>query len=267
MEFFAQAKTVRLKSHHDKYLVAEDAEHVTQDRDGTGRDARWSVERVEDAPNIIRLRSWQGRYLTATDEPCLVTGKKVRLTLPLRLDSSVEWEPLREGALVKFKTRYGNYLRANGGLPPLRNSVTHNIPHRSSTQDWILWNVEVVEVIPQLPPDMDFSSSRLSKADSSSTSASLHMVEGRSIYYAIGDDDGNVDDTVEWSQLIFNGTCVEELTQMLKEETKIDDIVACTRNPLTHKLIPLHLHLPPNNATMRLIIVEANSKVAKSFNI
>lgn len=153
MEFFSRARAVRLRSHHDKYLMAEeDEEHVYQDRDGTSGNARWTVERVSNADHVIRLRSCYGRYLTASNEPLLlgVTGKKVLQTLPSRLDSSLEWEPVREGNQAKLKTRYGNYLRGNGRLPPWRNSVTHDIPHRSSTQDWILWDVEVVEILPNL---------------------------------------------------------------------------------------------------------------------
>ncbi|GAA0143793.1 hypothetical protein LIER_04394 [Lithospermum erythrorhizon] len=53
--------------------------------------------------------------------------------------------PIREGVSVKLKTRYGNYLRANGGLPPWKNSFTHDIPHRH--RDWILW--AVVETMPE----------------------------------------------------------------------------------------------------------------------
>lgn len=49
---------------------------------------------------------------------------------------------------VKLKTRYGNYLRANGGVPPWRNSITHDVPSRSHTQEWILWQVEVLDVYP-----------------------------------------------------------------------------------------------------------------------
>ncbi|URE25794.1 hypothetical protein MUK42_06353 [Musa troglodytarum] len=277
MEFFARAKAVRLRSHHDKYLVAaEDEEHVTQDRDGTSRGVRWTVERVDSVPHVLRLRSCYGRYLTASNEPLLlgVTGKKVSQTLPARLDSSLEWEPLREGSQVKLKTRYGNYLRGNGGLPPWRNSVTHDVPHRTSTQDWILWDVDVIEILPQparIPnqpvsassavSSSSASSSRLSSLESSdSFSGPLHKVEGRSIYFTVADDNGNVDDSVEWPHVTFIGTSVPELTQKLKEETKLDDIIVCTRNPLNQHLIPLYLHLPPNNTTMRLVVVDGNSK-------
>ncbi|XP_009417145.2 uncharacterized protein LOC103997596 [Musa acuminata AAA Group] len=284
MEFFARAKAVRLRSHHDKYLVAdEDEEHVTQDRDGTSRGVRWTVERVDSVPHVLRLRSCYGRYLTASNEPFLlgVTGKKVSQTLPARLDSSLEWEPLREGSQVKLKTRYGNYLRGNGGLPPWRNSVTHDVPHRTSTQDWILWDVDVVEILPQparIPnqhvsassavSSSSASSSRLSSLESSdSFSGPLHKVEGRSIYFTVADDNGNVDDSVEWPHVTFIGTSVPEVTQKLKEETKLDDIIVCTRNPLNQHLIPLYLHLPPNNTTMRLVVVDGNSKAAKKFSI
>lgn len=149
MEVFRNAKTVRLKSHHDKFLVAdEDEGHVSQDRSGASRSARWSVELSGASDAVIRLKSCHGRYLTASNEPMLLgmTGRKVLQTLPPRLDSSVEWEPVRDGFQVRLKTRYGQYLRANGGPPPWRNSVTHDIPHRTSTQDWVLWDVEIVEV-------------------------------------------------------------------------------------------------------------------------
>lgn len=52
---------------------------------------------------------------------------------------------------VRLKTRYGQYLRANKGLPPWRNSITHDIPHRSRTSNWVLWDVDLVELRPQPP--------------------------------------------------------------------------------------------------------------------
>ena len=149
MDFFHNAKAVRLRSHHNKYLLAEeDEESVTQDRNGSSRNAKWFVEYVSGFDNIIRLKSCYNKYLTASNQPFLLgmTGRKVLQSLPGRLDSSVEWEPIRDGAHIKLKTRYGNFLRANGGVPPWRNSVTHDVPHRTATQDWISWAVDVVEI-------------------------------------------------------------------------------------------------------------------------
>ncbi|CAA7051959.1 unnamed protein product [Microthlaspi erraticum] len=157
MEIFRKAETVRLRSYHDKYLLAEDDEEsVNQDRDGRSMNARWTVEIVEEA-NVIRLKSCFGKYLTASNIPMFLgmTGKKVTQTLPRRLDSSTEWEPVREGVQVRLKTRYGQYLRANGGLPPWRNSITHDIPHRTTTQDWVLWDIDILESRKKKTPPVD----------------------------------------------------------------------------------------------------------------
>ncbi|KAH7661907.1 Actin-crosslinking proteins protein [Dioscorea alata] len=276
MELFHKAKAVRLRSHHDKYLSAEeDEDHVHQDRDGSSPNARWTVEYGNAGPvAVIRLISCYRRYLTASNEPFLLgmTGKKVLQTVPRRLDSSVEWEPIREGFQLKLKTRYGHYLRANGGLPPWRNSVTHDIPHRTATQDWVLWDVDIVEIrIDPASPIRDhpasFPSHHLSRRESSSSSpsGSPHKSEGRVIYYAIADGDGNVDGGVEQPSFTFKGTDVNELMHRLKDETEIDDLVVCSKNPLNGQLYPLLLDLPPNNTTMHVVVVMANSKVAKNF--
>lgn len=149
MEYFEKAKAVRLRNHHGKYLVADDDKSsVRQSRNGLSEKASWTVEFVSEKRNKIRLKSCHGLYLTAIDEPFLLgmTGKKVIQNLPAtKLDSSIEWEPIKEGAYSKLKTNNGNFLRANWGTPPWRNSVTHDIPHRSATQDWILWEVEVLD--------------------------------------------------------------------------------------------------------------------------
>lgn len=152
MEFFQKAKVVRLRSHHDKYMLAhEDQENVYQDRNGCYDNAKWNVEILENG-NGIRLTSCFGKYLTASNMPFLLksTGKKVIQTLPKRLNSSVEWEPIRDGVQVRLRTRYGQYLRGNGGLPPWRNTITHDIPHRTATANWVLWDVDIVELKPQI---------------------------------------------------------------------------------------------------------------------
>lgn len=153
MEFFQRAKVVRLRSHHNKYLLADDdKEGVYQDRLGCYNNAKWTVEFV-DGGNLIRLKSHYGKYLTASNMPFLLgrTGKKVLQTLPSRLNSSLEWEPIREGNQIRLRTRYGQFLRANGGLPPWRNSVTHDIPYRTKTTNWVLWDIDLVELRPPPP--------------------------------------------------------------------------------------------------------------------
>ncbi|KAL4280938.1 hypothetical protein GQ457_03G007450 [Hibiscus cannabinus] len=217
MDLFLNAKAVRLRSHHDKYLVAEeDEESVSQDRT--------AHPRTPDGP----------------------------------LDSSLEWEPIREGNRVKLKTRYGNFLRGNGGLPPWRNSVTHDIPNRTATQDWVLWDVDIVEVQVKSPNSGHADSfnleptspsaasaqsghhSRQESSDSNVGSSSTPKSEGRTIYYNVADDN---DEAAEGYSFIFKGNNVAELTQKLMEETG----------------------LPPNNADMHVVVVPLASKVARNF--
>ncbi|KAM7484316.1 hypothetical protein LguiA_000325 [Lonicera macranthoides] len=288
MDLFHNAKAVRLRSHHDKYLTAEeDEESVAQDRNGSSKAAKWTVEYVDN--NIIRLKSCHGKYLTASNQPYLLgmTGRKVLQTLPPRLDSSVEWEPIREGNKhVKLRTRYGQFLRGNGGLPPWRNSVTHDIPHRTATQDWILWEIDVVEIVvrspvpkpsPQLvPPHSDsFASSESSSPSNQSTKSDLPLSrqesadslvysppkrgDGRTIYYHVADEYGTVDES-EGNAITFKGNGVDELTRRLEEETSLSDIIVCSRSTMNGKLYPLRLQLPPNNATMNVVVVQSSSK-------
>lgn len=150
MKLLYKAKYVRLRSHHGKFLHANsDEKTVFQHRDGSCKSAKWGIEFGEGMDNVVRLKSWYGKYLMATNEQFLlgVTGLKVVQNLPMKLDSSIEWEPIKVSSLVKFKTSYGKYLRANGGLPPFRNSVTHDVPFRH--QDWILWEVDIIELLHQ----------------------------------------------------------------------------------------------------------------------
>ncbi|XP_062030531.1 uncharacterized protein LOC133746365 [Rosa rugosa] len=155
MEFFKKAKVVRFRSHHNKYLLAgDDEESVWQEREGHVRNARWKVE-INESGTAIRLKSCYGKYLTASNTPGRLgmKSKKVVQTLPETLDSTVEWEPIREGFKVRLKMAgHGQFLRANGGVPPWRNSITHDTAHRSAAKVWGLWDVDVVEIaMDQLP--------------------------------------------------------------------------------------------------------------------
>eukprot|EP00249_Psilotum_nudum_P013018 c24106_g1_i1 orf=329-1165(+) len=257
MELFEQARTVKLRGCHGKYLWADDDEcGVSQSRDGTKTNVKWAVEVVEGS-SVVRLKSCYDCYLTATDVPFLlgVAGKKVLQMKPLQLDSSVEWEPIRDGFTVKLKTRYGNYLRANGTVPPWRNSVTHDIPHRSATQEWILWEVETLEKIDNSPPQ------RLELPSSLKP-------DGRTIYFAVGDDNGGVNVDTEWSHFLFKGHDLHILTEKLKEETGIkEEVVVCSYNQINNKLYPLRLQLPPNNMPMHIVVVKASSKLGRTFSV
>ncbi|KAL0538938.1 hypothetical protein IC582_023108 [Cucumis melo] len=291
-DFFHNLKTVRLRSHHNKYLVADDDQNsVNQERSGSSKNAHWSVEfPFSKRSNFtIRLKSCYGKYLTASNQPFLLgmTGRKVLQTLPRRLDSSIEWEPVREGAHVKFKTCNGNFLRANGGLPPWRNSVTHDIPSQTATQDWILWDIDVVEIQVQFlshrtptiehVDSLDFNPSSPASASgkwahysrleyTNSTVSLPPKSEGRTIYYHVADESGDIDKyTMEGSSFTFKGNGVEELTRKLKEEIGFEGIIVCTRNPLNGNLYPLRLQLPPNNAIMHVVAVLESSKLGKDL--
>ncbi|KAM0014749.1 putative actin-crosslinking [Helianthus debilis subsp. tardiflorus] len=273
MDFFHNAKAVRLKNHHNKYLYAdEDQESVSQDRNGASKNNRWTVEFVTDTH--IRLKSCYNKYLTASNQPFLLgmTGRKVLQTLPPRLDSSLEWEPIREGNQVKLRTRYGQYLRANGGLPPWRNSVTHDIPHRTATLEWILWDVDVVDIVvqspaPRPPPPLLHSDSFTSNDSSSPTtswslqeSSPAKIDQGRAIYYhVVSDDFGELDEDAQGFCITFKGNDVGDLTRKLEEETGLKEITVCTRSPLDGNLYPLRLQLPPNNVTMKVVVVHNSS--------
>ncbi|XLR48510.1 hypothetical protein S83_033170 [Arachis hypogaea] len=294
MEFFKKANVIRLKSYHDKFMLADDDEEtVYQDRNGTYKNALWTVE-IAETGDAIRLKSCYGKYLTASNVPFLLksTAKKVFQTLPNRLDSSIEWEPIREGVQVRLRTRYSRFLRGNGGLPPWRNTITHDVPHRTATANWVLWDVEIVELQMQGHENPKFKPSRLSpmttpnyspnltptEISSATTSPGsdhsskieiwspkvelnnnydsvLSPKEGRTIYYGIGNEKGEVREGSKEESFIFYGKSVEELKEHMKQQTGLDDILVCCRNPLNSKLYPLRLHLPPIKNAMHVVVV------------
>lgn len=146
MEFFNNTKAVKLRSHLDKYLVADDDQETTrQSRNGGSRKSRWLVEVVDRGTSAtLRLKSCHGKYLTASNEPFLLgmTGRKIFQTVPENMnDTRTEWEPIRDGFQVKLRACGGTYLRANGGTPPWRNSITHDKPRTG-----ILWEVEAIDI-------------------------------------------------------------------------------------------------------------------------
>lgn len=84
--------------------------------------------------------------------------------------------------------------------------------------------------------------------------------EGRLIYYYVVEEDGKLKDArseEEWFQ--FRGQGLEELTEKLEDLTGLEDIIVCSRNIVNGKLYPLKLALPPNNATMHIVVVPPTS--------
>lgn len=162
MEFFEKPVAVRLKTHLDKYLVADDDQlsiRQSQSAGGTRR-ARWLIQHVDSNNHVIRLKSCFGRYLTASNTPFLLgmTGKKVFQTLlpeNTKDQLAIEWQPVRDGFQVKLKSASsGTYLRANGATMPWRNTVTHDSSSfTSSSHNWILFDVEAVDI----PEDEGFN--------------------------------------------------------------------------------------------------------------
>ncbi|KAE9459021.1 hypothetical protein C3L33_09083, partial [Rhododendron williamsianum] len=266
MELFHKAKAVRLRSNHEKYLTAEeDEESVTQARNGASRNARWAVEFLETDDNIIRLKSCYGKYLMASNMPFLLgmTGRKVIQTAG-RKDSSVEWEPIREGLTAALKMNSPpesgeaqdtarELFAGKRWHSAWRNSVTHDVPNRTATQDWILWDVDVVEILllqlPQPNQSNDSMGSSVSRA-----------ADGRVIYYSIADERGNVEEGLEGLSFTFKGNGLYELTKRLEEETGLEEIIVCSRSPLNGKLYPLRLQLPPKNVDMHVVVLQSSSR-------
>ncbi|GKE51206.1 actin cross-linking protein [Tanacetum coccineum] len=137
----------------DKYLVADD-DQVTVRQSHSAREtrrARWLIEHVDSNSHVIRLKSCYGRYLTAskTPFPMGMTGKKVIQTENAKNNNelAIEWQPVRDGFQVKLKACCdGTYLRANGAMPPWRNTITHD-SGSGTHNNWILFDVEAVDVV------------------------------------------------------------------------------------------------------------------------
>lgn len=101
--------------------------------------------------------------------------------------------------------------------------------------------------------------SRQQSADSFSSTPSRHG-DGRIVHYHIADEfDDAADDAEEEHSIRFKGNSVDELTRRLEEETGVDGLIVCSRNPLNGKLYQLKLQLPPNYNPMNIVVVAKSS--------
>ncbi|XP_024388378.1 uncharacterized protein [Physcomitrium patens] len=148
MEFFKDVHSVRLLTQNGKYLwAAEDRNSVALRRGENTYGVDWRVEVVPER-NTIRLKSVYDLYLKPSDYASALgfTGRKIRQSFASKADSSLEWEPVRSDSCVKFTAKGDKFLRANGGVPPYRNTVTYDVPMRKSKQHEVLWTVVVVKL-------------------------------------------------------------------------------------------------------------------------
>lgn len=150
MELLGLAKTIRLRTHNGKYLVADDdGKSVRQDRDGEAKRANWTIEFNCNEKNIVYLKSCHGKYLTASNKPFVpkINGFKVIQSEPERLNSSHQWEIERDGIRIRLRTRYGQFLRprSNNLLLWRRNSIAHEVPYRMKSGNQLLWEFDIVE--------------------------------------------------------------------------------------------------------------------------
>lgn len=79
---------------------------------------------------------------------------------------------------------------------------------------------------------------------------------GRLVSYKVADENGEFAEMKE-ATITFRGSGLEELVEMLEEETGLADIIVCS--PWGGKLYPLRLQLPPNNAPMHVVVVPPSS--------
>ncbi|KAL2546193.1 hypothetical protein Fot_15426 [Forsythia ovata] len=83
---------------------------------------------------------------------------------------------------------------------------------------------------------------------------------GRLIYFHIADEHDQIDEGFEELCTTFKESGVQELREKLEEELGVNGVIVCTHSPLNGKLYPLRLQLPPNNATMHVIVVSTSSQ-------
>jgi len=76
----------------------------------------WFIELAERKSHAIRLRTYYGTYLIATDVAFLLVMtrcKVLQTVLEKAYDWKYEWEPIRDGFQLKLRTWCGKYLHAN----------------------------------------------------------------------------------------------------------------------------------------------------------
>ncbi|XP_065009057.1 uncharacterized protein LOC135639186 [Musa acuminata AAA Group] len=287
MEFFEGASTVRLRSIHNTYLVADEySQHVRLDRDGSCSGARWTVEiftYIGDRRRL-RLRSFYGRYLAAhrTETAFLnLTGKKVFQEAPLCFGPRVNWLPLRDGCRVRLKCVFDQFLRAkasvgrritrDAGVPlhPILDSVGRRITRDAGTPAGLPGSHMRRCLLLLLHSGQRRSCCLLHRTHSILLlgswmfSTAIYRV---TIQYKVADDAGNVDESSGRRTLTFAaGGSIGMLKRRLQEETGLVNIYVCGRSPTDGSLVPINLPPPPDCPHTQVVVVKANSTAARNL--
>ncbi|RLM97844.1 hypothetical protein C2845_PM06G17040 [Panicum miliaceum] len=298
MEFFENARLVRLKSHLGTYLcAADDAEAVSHGYRRNSRGTVWAVELAGD--EYVRLQCQRGLYLGAADTAAALDAAtpscRVVQGLPSTPnDSAFLWTPRREegergAGCLTLSGPLGRLLRASFWETPRDNTVTLDFEVGPEESTWV---VEVVPAEQAAPPSpcraqscdarleaaaatLDTASSafvRLYSAKESKTKLEelpsieepLHMPARRTIFHNTAREDGGVDDFDEgtWRYFTFDEQSLAALRRRLQQETKYKDFVICRRSGGdAPRLFPVVLDLPPGNNEMEFVLVLVPSRV------
>ncbi|RCV17034.1 hypothetical protein SETIT_3G186500v2 [Setaria italica] len=303
MEFFENARSVRLKSHLGTYLcAADDAEAVSHGYRRNSRGTVWTVEPVGD--EYVRLQGQRGLYLGADDPAAALDAATPSCGVVQGLpstpnDSAFLWTPRRElgergAGCLTLSGPLGRLLRASFGETPRDNAVTLDFEVGQEESTWVVEVVPAEQAAPPPPPCraqscdarleaatamLDTASSafvRLYSAKESRTKLEeppsieepLHMPSRRTIFHNTAREDGGVDDFDEgtWRYFTFDEQSLAALHRRLQEETKHKDFVVCRRScGAAPRLFPVVLDLPPGNNEMEFVLVLVPSRAANDL--
>ncbi|RLN30970.1 hypothetical protein C2845_PM05G32920 [Panicum miliaceum] len=292
MEFFENARLVRLKSHLGTYLCAADnAEAVSHGYRRNSRGTVWAVELAGD--EYVRLQCQRGLYLGAADTAAALDAAtpscRVVQGLPSTPnDSAFLWTPRREegergAGCLTLSGPLGRLLPASFGETPRDNTVTPLLRGRTGGEHvggrgrpGGAGGAAVALPRPVLRRsarsgrgDIGHRVQRLRQESKTkieeppSIEEPLTMPARRTIFHNTAREDGSVDDFDEgtWRYFTFDEQSLAALHRRLPQETRHKDFVICRRSGGdAPRLFPVVLDLPPGNNEMEFVLVLVPSR-------
>ncbi|XP_021303863.1 uncharacterized protein LOC8080079 [Sorghum bicolor] len=186
MEFFENARSVRLKSHLGTYLcAADDAEVVSHGYRRNSRGTVWAVEPAGD--EYVRLQGQRGLYLGAADPAAALDAatpscRVVQGVPSTPNDSAFLWTPRREGAerggagCLTLSGPLGRLLRASFGETPRDNAVTLDFDVGLEESAWVVEGVPAEQAARPPPCRAQSCEARMQATAATSDTASSSFV-------------------------------------------------------------------------------------------